>query len=885
MLSLNQLSAPAAKIIGSVLLTTLLSACGGSSGGSISAGTPNASNENEPTSTASDTINYDGPAARSDLAQRYRSEVWANLARETRCGTCHVVGGEGTTAFADTSDINVAYSQALSRTLLGTSGGESPLAAKVGGGHQCWLTGDNDDLCASQVQGWVDAYFSTEGPQTFLETLGLASVAGQDLSSIRVFYDEAPAGFDSSALYGLTRQYCVDCHSEDGVVRQQSPYFADASPDVAYNALRSVIVVSDAGAGVNAASASSNLTRQVASNHNGVCWPRSPGTPNCSASASEMHSAVVGFIGDELELLDFSDANLVASKTVNLDEDGIVPESGQGRVETNVIAKWEFSTLETGSVAQDTSNREPDMPLTFAGNIERLGSGGVRINSGRLQARVDDSAKLYDRISASGEYTIEAWVVPLNVTQEDARIVTYAGDEMNRNFMLGQNLYDYDFYARSSTTDASGGMPVAMDPDEAAQATLQYVVATYSATEGRKVYVNGALVSVTPDPDGAGTFGSWSRNFVLAVGSSVTDEYQWQGSVRFLAIHDREMQPADIVTNYDIGVGTKYYLLFPISDIDPLIPDESYIVLQVEKFDDTGYLFNEPFFATLDGNATGYSFDLEGMRIGINGQIATAGQAYIRLPEYGTREPMVGVPINASRVTDGSGRQILSVVGTVIALDQGSADRFFLSFDRLGNRENVIVEGVLDASEFVGAAIVGAGPADVGIKTFDEINEALSSLTGINKTNVNVTTTFATVRKQLPVNAGLESFAASQQMAVAQLAVLYCKELVDQESALASSVYFPDFNFDATPTTAFAGGGRDQIISPLLDRLLANTTQSADQVAFADAQTELDGLITTLLGNCSDNSCVPQGTTSSRVNNIVTATCATAYANGMMLIQ
>ncbi|MFT6389361.1 MAG: hypothetical protein ACJAUP_002753, partial [Cellvibrionaceae bacterium] len=125
MLSLNQLSAPAAKIIGSVLLTTLLSACGGSSGGSISAGTPNASNENEPTSTASDTINYDGPAARSDLAQRYRSEVWANLARETRCGTCHVVGGEGTTAFADTSDINVAYSQALSRTLLGTSGGES----------------------------------------------------------------------------------------------------------------------------------------------------------------------------------------------------------------------------------------------------------------------------------------------------------------------------------------------------------------------------------------------------------------------------------------------------------------------------------------------------------------------------------------------------------------------------------------------------------------------------------------------------------------------------------------------------------------------------------------------------------------------------------------
>ena len=38
----------------------------------------------------------------------------------------------------------------------------------------------------------------------------------------------------------------------------------------------------------------------------------------------------------------------------------------------------------------------------------------------------------------SGEYSIEAWVVPANVTQEGpARIISYSAGDSNRNFTLG----------------------------------------------------------------------------------------------------------------------------------------------------------------------------------------------------------------------------------------------------------------------------------------------------------------------------------------------------------------------------------------------------------------------------------------------------------------
>jgi len=56
-----------------------------------------------------------------------------------------------------------------------------------------------------------------------------------------------------------------------------------------------------------------------------------------------------------------------------------------------------------------------------------------------------DSKKLHDLISATGEYSIEAWLAPANVSQDGpARIVSYSAGAMARNFTLGQSLYNYN---------------------------------------------------------------------------------------------------------------------------------------------------------------------------------------------------------------------------------------------------------------------------------------------------------------------------------------------------------------------------------------------------------------------------------------------------------
>ena len=193
------------------------------------------------------------------------------------------------------------------------------------------------------------------------------------------------------------------------------------------------------------------------------------------------------------------DPLLVNSKALKL-IDGTIA-SGGNRYEDAQIGLWEFKSG-VGSTAYDTSGMTPALDLQLSGEYEWFGGWGISIRSGdpllgqsdgRAQGSTTDSQKLFNEIRATGEYSMEAWVVPANVTQEMARIMTYSGGDTARNFTLQQTLYNYDFLHRSTTNNENGDNPQVSTPDaaEVLQATLQHVVATFSATEGRKIFVNG----------------------------------------------------------------------------------------------------------------------------------------------------------------------------------------------------------------------------------------------------------------------------------------------------------------------------------------------------------------------------------------------------------
>src|SRR5690606_1828069 len=153
------------------------------------------------------------------------------------------------------------------------------------------------------------------------------------------------------------------------------------------------------------------------------------------------------------------------------------------------------------------------------------------------------SAKLRTQIAATGEFTIEAWVAPGNVVQEDTRIVSYSAGATQRNFNLGQNMYNYDFFVRSSNADENGN-PQLSTPDaaEILQATLQHVVVTFDPIEGRRIYVNGLLVA-DQDPAPGGTLADWDDSFAFVLGNEVSGDIPWTGVVRLVAVHNRVLTP------------------------------------------------------------------------------------------------------------------------------------------------------------------------------------------------------------------------------------------------------------------------------------------------------------------------------------------------------
>lgn len=773
-----------------------------------------------------------GPAPRTEEVQQFRIAVWDNVAPLDRCGECHAAGGQSP-LFARADDINMAWEAANSIANLAQPA-LSPIVGKVAGGHNCWLSAAQ--ACADIMTTWISNWAGEGQTGTALQ---LTAPERRAAGASKSFPVDA-AGF-AATVHPVLISYCSDCHRDDAAV-PQAPFFSVADVADAYAAARSKISLDNPGA--------SRLVRRLADEfHN--CW-----TAVCMDDAAVMAAAIGDFAAaiPETEL----DPGLVTSDALAL-IDGVVA-SGGGRFDANVIARYEFKTL-SGAVAYDTSGVDPALNLAFDGDVSWVGGWGIRVGAGgKAQGSTATSAKLHDLLTATGEYSIEFWAVPGNVTQEDARIVSYSGGTMDRNFSVQQTLYNYNFFSRSDITDAAGAPDLSTpDADEVLQSTLQHVVATFSPTAGRSLYVNGELITAAPQE--ASNLNDWDDTFALVLGNEVSGDRQWLGVLRFAAIHNRALEPAQIRRNYDAGVGEQFLLLFGVGDLVGV--DDAYIIFEVSQFDSYSYLFGAPRYLSLSGTQPPSEVRLRGMRIGINGREPEVGQAFVSVdtllasPAAGT-EPQTGVP-----------GQVLSPLGTVLGIEKGpEADEFFLSFDEIAGQFAVRVPAEVPLA----AEPVDADPSPaVGIRTFDEISAAFAAMSGVPAADPNVQATFAAVRRQLPNTTSIDGFVSSQQMAVTQLAIEYCNAAVEDPARRAA--LFPGVDFGLAPATALAGPGMDALLAGLLQRVSADL---GSQPEMSGARDELAALASRLAD--SDNSV-------GRTQTIAKSVCAAALGNAALLIQ
>jgi Concanavalin A-like lectin/glucanases superfamily len=830
------------RIAGLALLAVsmTLSACGG--GGAPTTATA----ATAPMSTAA---SYTGPAAATADVQAFEINFWNNVRVQNRCGQCHNATSPAQMPnFARSDDVNLAYAQA--NTVVNLSApATSRIVVKVSGGHNCWLADPAacGTILTTWISNWAGATGAASATQVVLQPPPVQSV-GQSLNF--------PAAYTEyqNTVYTLTGQYCVRCHSSTAnPATQQSPYFADPLLAIAYPAaIPKIDFTGCAGAGGNnggTCGANSRFyQRLLTDNHN--CWD------NCASDAAQMLAQIQAFAASIAPAN--IDPSLVVSKALSLTQGTVA--SGANRYDADTIAKYEFQTG-TGATAYDTSGIDPAADLTISGNVLWAGGWGITVGAGgKAQASTSSSSKIYNLIQATGEFSVEAWVAPALVAVDKSYMVSYSGGDMVRNFTLAQTNQSYDFMMRSSNS-VLNGTPQLQTPTAAMllQASLQHVVLTYDPVNGRQIYVNGVSANV-PDPQKGGTISNWDNTFALVLGNEVSDDRSWQGLIKFVAIHSRAMSAAQVLQNFNAGVGQRYYMLFNVASVTGV--SQAYVMFTVSQYDSYSYLFYQPTFISLDPTVKPNNIPVKGLRIGINGTVPQVGQAYIPL----------NTTVTAARYT--ATGEVLSTVGTVIGLQSGPlTDQFFLTFDQLGSQTHVVVEPTPATPPFAPGPVA----ADIGVRTFAQVNSTLSQLTGVPVDNPAVSATYRAVQQQLPSNPTLEGFSSSNQIGVAQLAIQYCNAMVNTPSLAAQM--FPGVNLSNTSLFS-TQNGIDSVTGPLAAKVLGNGTLASQPAAstMTGAGGELDKLITTL---CTTTAC----NTAARVRAVTAAACATALGSADMLIN
>ncbi len=327
--------------------------------------------------------------------------------------------------------------------------------------------------------------------------------------------------------------------------------------------------------------------------------------------------------------------------------------------------------------------------------------------------------------------------------------------------------------------------------------------------------------------------------------------------------------------NFDAGVGEKFFLLFDISERISAAPDSSFILFEVQQFDNFAYLFDRPHFITLDGS-TPEGIPIEGLRLAMNGREVPVGQSYATLTDL------------LSAAEFGELGQPLSALGAVISLEKGPEnDEFFLTFDVLANNTFARVEDpmlVITPTDLDPAA-------HIGVRTFDEIDATFSAITGVDRRieypdgSFPVDDTFRELRQSLPAVADVTTFLSSHQVAIAQLAIQYCDAAIGTATNPNpdAATYWPDFDFYQSAGEAFSVANRNNFVDPLILRATGQTPSGpviATQPTYAELYDELaafqaadgrpDNLIDRLLAGPSDTRAIGKGVCAAMLGSAAT---------------
>ena len=236
-------------------------------------------------------------------------------------------------------------------------------------------------------------------------------------------------------------------------------------------------------------------------------------------------------------------------------DDPTLPDAGV-RVTAGLQVLYEFKEGQ-GRQVRDVGGVGEPLNLRI-GDESRVAwqSGGLAVTSPTVISSESPARKVIAACRASNEVTLEAWIVPANVSQDGpARILSISASKTERNLTLGQGLYGTQapdvYITRLRTTQSSvNGLPAVVTPAATAVTALTHVAYTRRADGQAVLYVNGQDRGVL-NIDGA--FSNWDERMPLLLANELTEDRPWLGVLRLAAIYSRALTAAEVVHNYEAG--------------------------------------------------------------------------------------------------------------------------------------------------------------------------------------------------------------------------------------------------------------------------------------------------------------------------------------------
>jgi hypothetical protein len=620
---------------------------------------------------------------------------------------------------------------------------------------------------------------------------------------------------------------CFNCHRSNGPVRQQQPFHSNDDPELALNTLNSFQLVD-----LDDPQASAIVTK-IARGHQ--TW-----TGNPTNDSQAVLAQIVAWAAMVNSIPNIPAPAGLQSLTLKL-SDGVEDVSSARFVEKQ-IALWDFKEG-SGQTILDRSGITPALDLDITGDVTWLSGQGIECgkneNGGKAQGNSVASRKIYDRISATNSYTVEAWVRSATPDQDGpTRIVSYSSGTSNRNFTLGQQGVYYNFRNRNAQTGNNGSQP-SYEPQIAKisdRTGVQHVVATYDGFR-RRLYVDGQEIVDDGDAAEQNTVqalgNQWNSQYNLAFCNETTSNRSFKGQIYLVAIHNGALTLQQVANNFDSGLNAKLKLSF---DISSLSNANAKLEVNAIVVDSKTYAFYDPKFIGLST-----PIKVEDIRVAVNDQVGVSSQSWSIVNQLSA-----------------ANNQLLSGSATLANSQMGpDDDQISIVFGTLGNatsfqaRQLMPFEGQnTNVSDVV-------MPNSSATKNFLEISQSLSNITGVPLINANVLASYNELRDGLPTNGSIEAFSTANQINISKLAYEFCSEMVASDT-LRNNFFGGNIDLNANSASVFNLAIKNQISDAIIEKAIG--ANISNQPNSGEVKIEVHGMIDDLIP-------------SSNVSNILKASC------------